>query len=156
MAGRPLTRARRNAGYGTRRRNTRRRRNAATKGKTQHFIVVYDIKKDDTRKRLHYKLKYWMQPVQRSVMEAALTKSELGKVIDVIEDTINLSTDQVKLYKQQAGRASIVIGEGSAQSPFYPAKVWKVMGLKKAKTKPIGNPRRRNRRRRNRAYRYNP
>lgn len=139
MAGRPLTRMR-NGGYGG-----RTRRNAkAGSTKVEHYILVYDVRNDAIRKRLAYRLQGWMQRVQRSVYEAALTKAELGKVRKLIKSTINVNTDTVKLFKQQDGRPTMVIGKGN---DLYKAKKYTATSLLKAKKKAIvANPYRRRRR----------
>jgi CRISPR/Cas system-associated endoribonuclease Cas2 len=114
-----------------------RRRNA---GKALHYIIVYDVYSDDRRKALHWRLSKWMQPIQRSVMEAALTKAELGKVVTVVESIIS-GKDTVKFYKQQSGRPVIVLGSAKALK-------FAQLGKKKKPTiSPLANPRRRNRRR---------
>lgn len=137
MAGRPLTRMR-NGGYGG-----RTRRNAkAGSTKVEHYILVYDVRNDKTRKRLAYRLQNWFQRVQRSVYEAALTKAELGKVRALIKDTINLNTDTVKLFKGPS--QTMVIGKGN---DLYKAKKYTATSLLKAKKKAIvANPYRRRRR----------
>jgi CRISPR/Cas system-associated endoribonuclease Cas2 len=126
-----------------------RRRNAG--GKTQHYIIVYDVKDKDPnvassrRKALHHRLTKWMQPVQRSVMEAALTKAELGKVIDVASSVLNLSKDTFKVFLQQNKRPVVVLGTAQDLSllAIKKSKLTSPMSYKfKQGSKYASNPRR--------------
>lgn len=95
---------------------------------SEHYILVYDVHNDPRRKRLFRALSGWMQPVQRSVLEGVLTKSELGKVMATAEDIIG-PNDSVKLFRQAAKVPSMVLG--SAQN---------LVKAQLKPTKPFQNP----------------
>ena len=108
---------------------------------SHHYIITYDVYSDARRKALHWRLRKWAQPIQRSVMEAALTKKELGQVIAAATSVIAKS-DTVKIFRQQKAGPIVVLGS---------AKRLKLPGLKKAKK--AANPRRNTTTRRNPTYR---
>jgi len=69
------------------------------------YIIVYDVKgptPEDAasrRKALHWRMKKWLHPIQRSVFEGALTKSQLGKVLDAALKVIDQQRDTVTEQK---------------------------------------------------------
>ena len=111
---------------------------------SHHYIITYDVYSDARRKALHWRLRKWAQPIQRSVMEAALTKKELGQLIAATTSVIT-KKDTVKIFRQQRPGPIVVLGA---------AKRLKMPKLKKAK-KAAANPRRNTRTatRRNPTYR---
>ena len=90
---------------------------------SHHYIITYDVYSDARRKALHWRLRKWAQPIQRSVMEAALTKKELGQLIAATTSVIT-KKDTVKIFRQQRPGPIVVLGA---------AKRLKMPKLKKAK-----------------------
>lgn len=76
--------------------------------KAFRYIVVYDIRGPNEkiamrrRKRFHYRFKQFMTPIQRSVMEGALTPADVKAAIGLAAELIEPTMDTVKFYRQQA------------------------------------------------------
>lgn len=63
-----------------------------------HTVISYDIVDDRRRTRLHKALKHLGDPVQKSVFECFLSKTELLKIQKIVAAIIDIKTDQVRYY----------------------------------------------------------
>lgn len=64
-----------------------------------HIVISYDVVEDRIRSKLHKTLKHFGSPVQKSVFECFLSKTELVKVQKLVKDIIDDKTDQVRYYR---------------------------------------------------------
>ena len=61
-------------------------------------LVVYDIPDDRRRTKLHDRLLDFGSPVQYSVFECLVDKAELKKMQKMIQKTISVRRDHVRIY----------------------------------------------------------
>jgi len=82
--------------------------------KRSFYLVVYDIRDDRRRVRLHNRLLAYGSPVQYSVFECLLTHEELRKMLRMIERTIRKREDHVRVYSlcEACVKKTRVYGEG--------------------------------------------
>jgi CRISPR-associated protein Cas2 len=66
---------------------------------TLHIVVCYDITDDGRRKRLHDQLHAFIERVQFSVFEGMVKPRDYARVVQLIEDTIDRSEDNVRIYR---------------------------------------------------------
>jgi CRISPR/Cas system-associated endoribonuclease Cas2 len=113
--------------------------------KAFRYIVVYDIsgpneaKAMRRRKRFHYRFKQFMTPIQRSVMEGALTPTDVKAAIGLAAALIEPSMDTVKFYRQQATSK-----KEAPVAVLGTAKKLKLSGLSKKKKKVAKAPPKKN------------
>jgi CRISPR-associated protein Cas2 len=62
------------------------------------YLVTYDIPDDRRRTRLHDRLLDFGSPVQYSVFECLVDKVELKKMQKMIQKTISVRRDHVRIY----------------------------------------------------------
>ena len=66
--------------------------------KAHYAVLCYDISENRRRGRLQRKLKRYLVPVQKSVFEGPLGARQLERIVSLVEETIDLDTDTVRLY----------------------------------------------------------
>ena len=62
------------------------------------YIIAYDISNDKKRNRMAELLSKWGRRINLSVFECIFTKSQLAKIKEKIEKSIDNNTDSVKIY----------------------------------------------------------
>ncbi|NPA76407.1 MAG: CRISPR-associated endonuclease Cas2 [Candidatus Diapherotrites archaeon] len=63
------------------------------------FVISYDIPDDRRRFKIANILKSYGERVQYSVFECWLNQAELNRLIEELEDRIELDVDSVRMYK---------------------------------------------------------
>jgi len=64
-----------------------------------HVIVCYDVPKNSRRTRIFQGLKGYIQPVQKSVFEGRITPRSYARMLSWLQDTIDPSEDNVRVYR---------------------------------------------------------
>lgn len=64
-----------------------------------HVVISYDIVDDKIRTKLHKTLKHFGNPVQKSVFECFLSKTETIKIQQLVAGIIDSKIDQVRYYR---------------------------------------------------------
>ena len=71
-------------------------------------IVCYDVVDDRRRSRLHARLKAWLVPVQKSVLEGHAGVAAMQRIVGLVHRQLDLREDRARLYSlcpQCAARA---------------------------------------------------
>lgn len=76
------------------------------------FVMVYDISDDRRRTALFRLLKRYGTPVQRSVFEARLRRSERRKLFRQVEGLIDPACDRFVMYQIPASHERLIHGLG--------------------------------------------
>jgi CRISPR-associated protein Cas2 len=66
---------------------------------TYHAVVCYDVTDDGRRQRLFNHLKTFLEHVQFSVFEGRISARDYGRMLRSIEDCIDPSEDDVRIYR---------------------------------------------------------
>jgi len=67
--------------------------------KKEFYIITYDIGDDKRLRKVHKFLKDYGKAVQKSVFECWLTEKEFEKVVNWLENFINIEEDRVRIYQ---------------------------------------------------------
>lgn len=63
-----------------------------------HLVLAYDIPSNGRRTALRKRLRKWLEPVQKSVMEGTIAPRQLDRLLGVVHKVIDPDEDDVRVY----------------------------------------------------------
>ena len=63
-----------------------------------YVVVAYDVVADGRRQRLRKRLKRYLTPVQESVLEGPIHPKQLATITRVVQEEIQPTVDDVRIY----------------------------------------------------------
>jgi len=63
-----------------------------------HLVLAYDIPANGRRTVLRKRMRKWLEPVQKSVMEGTIAPKQLDRLLKVVHAVIDAEEDDVRIY----------------------------------------------------------